>query len=97
MSRQKRQRRSPRKRGQVRLDCPHCGKSVVVQEMARFQSSVPCPACRIPIDRQFVEAAQAEYEAGHEAEDAEIVEAGNDGEDAAATDADDEAEDTETP
>lgn len=81
----KRKRRTPRKRGQVRLDCPHCGKHILVQELARFQSTVPCPICHIPIARDFVEAAKQEYEEAQAAEDAGVAEAEASADEAAET------------
>lgn len=51
------------KKKHVRVVCPHCGKTVKIGKISRFQRAMPCPSCRVPIDAEIILAAeQAEEE-----------------------------------
>ncbi|MDQ7029849.1 MAG: hypothetical protein Q9O62_08770 [Ardenticatenia bacterium] len=55
--RRKRIDSSKLKKKHVRLICPHCGKTVKIGKISRFQRAMPCPSCRVPIGADYIQAA----------------------------------------
>lgn len=70
-----------RKRGHVRLTCPHCGRSVSVQRPHRFQPAMPCPNCRVPINADLIIATESAQAATSGQEGGEAPEQKTDGAD----------------
>jgi uncharacterized CHY-type Zn-finger protein len=61
--------RAVKKAPHVRVLCPHCGKNVTVQQPMRYQLSLPCPVCKVPIGAHLIEAAaQQQGQEGGETE-----------------------------
>lgn len=59
------------KKSHIGLNCPHCGRYVKLNPLGRFQRSVPCPQCHVPIDADYIEAVQAEEEETEASEESE--------------------------
>ncbi|GEM_PF-6435500 len=63
------------KKKHVRLVCPHCGKTVKIGKVSRFQRAMPCPSCRVPIGADYIQAAmEADEKATTEPEEPQAEE-----------------------